>query len=89
MIFCLTFLTTMNYFIYPSDSEVITQNTSPSGPTEEKCGGTSFSVIEEILHEDSFSFNFNISNHLYRHHIADAEKLEIFHPELFLRPPRA
>ncbi len=36
MIFCLTFLTSLNFFIYPTDNEAITQNASPSGPTEEK-----------------------------------------------------
>lgn len=90
MICCLTFLTSLNYFIYSSDDDVITQNASPSGPTEEKSSSsTGFSIVEEILHEDSLLFNFKISNHLFLHHIAEAEKLQIFHPELILRPPRA
>lgn len=91
MICCLTFLTSLNYFLYfSSDGEAITQNASPSGPTEEKSSSSSgFSIVEEILHEDSFLYNFKISNHLFLHHIAEAEKLQIFHPELILRPPRA
>ncbi|HUQ64946.1 MAG TPA: hypothetical protein VM101_02255 [Flavitalea sp.] len=89
MIFCLTFLTSVNFFIYSSDSEVITQNTSPSGPTEEKTGNTGVSFIEEILHESSFEFNSNPVNELCLHHIAHADELQIVHPELLLRPPRA
>ena len=89
MIFCLTFLTSLNFFIYSPDGEVITKNASPSGPTEEKSGNTAFSFAEEILHESSYEFNSYISNHLCLHHIAEADKLQIVHPELILRPPRA
>ncbi|MBL7700121.1 MAG: hypothetical protein JNK79_18285 [Chitinophagaceae bacterium] len=89
MIFCLTFLTSLNYFIYSSDSEVITQNTSPSGPTEEKSGNTGFSITEEILHESSFEFDRKFTDDSSLKHIAEAEKLQIIHPELILRPPRS
>lgn len=89
MIFCLTFLTSLNFFIYSPDKEVITQNTTPAGPTEEKCVNSGFSLAEEILHEGSFEFNKQLINQLCLHHIAEADKLEIFHPELILRPPRA
>jgi hypothetical protein len=87
MIFCLTFLTSLNFFLYSSDNEVITQNTSPTGPTEEKASGN-FSLAEEILHESSFELSSELSNGLFKHHITDAEKLQIIHPELLLRPPR-
>jgi hypothetical protein len=89
MIFCLTFLTSLNFFIYSSDTEVITKNASPSGPTEEKACNTGISLAEEIHHESSFEFNSQVSNQLCLHHIAEADKLQIFHPELILRPPKA
>ena len=89
MIFCLTFLTSLNYFLYSADGEVITKNVSPSGPTEEKSSNAGFSFAEEILHESSFEINSYISNQLCLHHIAEADKLQIVHPELILRPPRA
>ena len=88
MIFCLTFLTSLNYFIYSPDKEAITANASPSGPTEEKAS-TSISIAEEILHEASFDYSFKLSDYLFLHHIAESEKLQIHHPELILRPPRA
>lgn len=88
MIFCLTFLTSLNYFLYSSDGEVITKIASPSGPTEEKSSNSGFSLAEEILHESSFEFNSDITNFLCLHHIAEADKLQIVHPELILRPPR-
>ena len=90
MIFCLTFLTSLNFFLYSSDSnEVITKNASPSGPTEEKSSNSGFSLAEEILHESSFEFDSHLFNQLYLHHIAEADNLQIVHPELILRPPRA
>jgi hypothetical protein len=89
MIFCLTFLTSLNFFLYSSDGEVITQNASPSGPTEEKSSNSGLSLAEEILHESSFEFNSHLFNQLCLHHIAEADKLQIVHPELILRPPRA
>jgi hypothetical protein len=88
MIFCLTFLTSLNYFLYSPDGEAITKNASPSGPTEEKSSSAGFSFAEEILHESSFEFNSEITNHLCLHHIAEADALQIVHPELILRPPR-
>lgn len=89
MIFCLSFLTSLNYFIYACENEVITQNTSPSGPTEEKSGNSgSFSITEEILHERTFELNQESTSSLSLKHIAEAEKLQRIHPELLLRPPR-
>ena len=89
MILCLTFLTSLNFFIYSSDNEVIAQATSPSGPTEEKSCSVGFSLAEEILHESSFEFDSKLIDQLCLHHLAESDKLEIFHPELILRPPRA
>jgi hypothetical protein len=89
MIFCLTYLTSLNYFLYSPDNETITQNANPSGPTEEKSSATAFSFAEEILHEGSFEFSAKVIDQLFLHHIAEAEKLQIVHAELLLRPPRA
>lgn len=90
MIFCLSFLTSLNYFIYSCENEVITQTTSPSGPTEEKSGNSgSFSITEEILHEGSFELDLKSTSSLSLKHIAEAGKLQIIHPELILRPPRS
>lgn len=89
MVFCLTFLTSLNFFIYSSDNEVITQTTSPSGPTEEKSCNAGISITEEILHESSFELDLKLTSDLSLKHIAEAESLQIIHPELILRPPRS
>ena len=95
MIFCLTYLTSLNFFLYPSDdSASIAQtengkNYPPSGPTEEKSGSSTISISEEILHESHPEFNFDISNEIYLHHIAEADNIEMFHPELVSPPPKA
>ncbi|MBO9570913.1 MAG: hypothetical protein J7497_01690 [Chitinophagaceae bacterium] len=102
MIVCLTLLTSMNFFLYSStakqagivtattgsDAEDSSNNYPPSGPTEEKSGNQAFSFSEEILHEAHPEFNFSAINLLYLHHIAAAEKIEMFHPELLLPPPK-
>lgn len=100
MIFCLTFLTAINYFIYPGNNQTISDNIGssnaeessnnfpPSGPTEEKSSSSGFSFSEEILHESVPEFNFQAINHMYLHHIANAEKIKLFYPELILRPPK-
>jgi hypothetical protein len=100
MMFCLTFLTSINYFLYPSDNisvcesfemnpEETENNFPPGGPTEEK-GATSstLTLAEEMLHETHPEVNFEASNFYYLHHIAETEKLEIFHPEILLPPPK-
>lgn len=90
MLFCMSYLTSLNYFLYPSsDKEVISQNTPPSGPTEEKSSNAGFSLAEEIHHEDCFVFSHHSFNDHFLHHLTQAEKLQIVHPELLLRPPRA
>jgi hypothetical protein len=103
MIFCLAFLTSINFFLYPSQDTVAASKMSseqssdtkksnfpPSGPTEEKSSSSgSISIAEEILHENHPEFNFVISNHIYLHHIAEADNIEMFHPELVSPPPKA
>lgn len=99
MVACLTLLTSMNFFIYSSSDKAVasviatdsedSSNFPPTGPTEEKSGGNpGFSFSEEILHESHPEFNFSASNHLYLHHIAEADNIEMFHPERILPPPK-
>lgn len=100
MLFCLTFLTSLNFFIYSGDSTLIAvvdipgsdDNESdfpPSGPTEEKANNGASSISEEILHELHPEFNFKVLDQLYLHHITESENIELFHPELVLPPPKA
>ncbi len=101
LMFCLTFLTGLNYFLYSPDREQTSAVVSgfdaedsgndypPSGPSEEKSSTSGLSISEEILHEMHPEFNFQASNQLYLHHIAEAENIEMFHPELVLPPPKA
>jgi len=99
MLFCLTLLTSINYFLYPS--EQATENVAgndereskgidfpPSGTPEEKSCNPGFSIVEEILHENHPEIDFRASNHLYLHHIAEADKIEMFHPEQLSPPPK-
>jgi len=101
MILCLVFLTSINYFIYPPDcsekqenlfgmnSEESENNFPPQGPTEEKSSSTTgSSLAEEMLHEMHAVINFEASNLLYLHYIHETEKIEIFHPEILLPPPK-
>jgi hypothetical protein len=100
MFLCLTFLTSLNFFLYPAEKEsksaiVSTSGTQknnnipPAGPTEEKSSSSSVSIAEEILHEPHEIFNFTCLDYLYLHHIAEAEKIEMFHPEQLVPPPRS
>jgi hypothetical protein len=102
MIFCLAFLTSLNFFIYSggkdiqtaqvnsSDTEDPANDYPPSGPTEEKSSsGGPITISEEILHESHPEFDFRASNQIYLHHIAEAENVEMFHPDGLLRPPQA
>jgi hypothetical protein len=101
MLFCLTFLTGLNFFLYPQQGDQVyaivdgfgTEDTDndypPSGPTEEKSNSSSTTISEEIIHELHPEFNFKAINQLYLHHIAEAENIEMFHPELILPPPKA
>ena len=98
MIFCLTFLTSINYFIYSPDSSTLCEsmngedaenNFPPSGPTEEKGSSSGLTLAEEMLHETHPEVNFEATNLFYLHHIAETEKIQIFHPEILLPPPKA
>ena len=100
MIFCLLVLTSLNYFVYSPDytqgyasdagfgTEDNENDYPPSGPTEEKTAGSGSTVSEEILHELHPEFAFKSLDQLYLHHIAEAENIEMFHPELILPPPK-
>lgn len=98
MLFCLTLLTSINYFLYPADQVAAVAGSDeresrgidfpPSGTPEEKSCNPGFSIVEEILHENHPEIDFRASNHLYLHHIAEADKIELFHPELISPPPK-
>jgi hypothetical protein len=101
MMFCLTFLTTINYFLYPDHCDATTVNyfgmnseqsendIPPSGPSEEKStNSTGLTLAEEMLHETHPGVDFEAINLLYLHHIAEAEKIEIFHPDILIPPPK-
>ncbi len=101
LICCLIFLTSLNYFVYPStDSECQASSLTdksedsgskpdPSGPTEEKSGNTGFSILEEFLHENHPILNFEILNQQYQHQVAEADKIPVFHGDLVSPPPKA
>ena len=101
LICCLIFLTSLNYFVYPStdsyclassmtdQSEDSGNKPNPSGPTEEKAGGSGFSVLEEFLHENHPALNFEILNQQYQHQVAEADKIPVFHGDLVSPPPKA
>jgi hypothetical protein len=101
MVFCLLFLTSLNYFIYSPENtaayavdavpgtEESDNDYPPTGPTEEKTGGSGVTISEEILHELHPEFAFKALDQLYLHHIAEAENIEMFHPELILPPPKS
>lgn len=92
---CLLFLTGINFILYPSYNLVAavadmnggeTEDTSPSGPVEEKTA--SASLAEEFLHEH-FYLNVALVNNLMLHKIHEAEKLQIVHSELLTPPPES
>ncbi len=104
MLFCLTLLTSMNFFLYSIDGtqkgegegsalyanaeECENNNYPPAGPSEDKSANAGFSFSEEILHESDPEFNFSTNDFFFLHHIADAEKIEMVHPERMLPPPK-
>ena len=102
MVLCLTFLTSLNYFLYPSvaDSTLVADNGSGSedsdngypassgGPTEEKAS-SGFSLLEEFLHENHLAISFVTMNKIFLHKVAEAQKIEMVHTELISPPPKA
>ncbi|MEP7258827.1 MAG: hypothetical protein ABI687_10565 [Flavitalea sp.] len=102
MVFCLTFLTSLNYFLYPSSSDTTvvanngygsedTDNGYPSssgGPSEEKAS-SGFSILEEFLHENHLAISFATMNKIFLHKVAEAQKIEMVHTELISPPPKA
>ena len=93
MIFSLTFLTCVNYFLYPSNDTVCsfaadgeTENTPPN-PTEEKSTGSGFSILEEMIHEHHFNLDLSWFNKLYLHMVAETGKIEMVHYDLLSPPP--
>jgi hypothetical protein len=99
MMVLLTFLTSANYFVYPSgDSQVSSAFAlnaeeeaeafpgSPSGP-DEKPPGSPVSISEEYIHGHTEHSEFLLMNRLFRHLITVSEKIELVHFELLSPPP--
>jgi len=96
---CLTFLTSINYFLYPSEKQA-SANTAPgqdqgmnktgfppSGPTEEKSSSQSFSFVEEFLHDPHPVINFGIIAQMAMHSMAGPGRILVYHGELLSPPP--
>ena len=64
-------------------------NFPPSGPTEEKSASSGINFAEEMLHETHPEIDLKASSLFYLHHIAETEKIQLFHPEIILPPPKA
>jgi cbb3-type cytochrome oxidase subunit 3 len=102
MVFCLLFLTSLNYFLYPGGIDrAAVASASPthenddegypcssSGPTEEKAS-SGFSILEEFLHENHLVIHFDSMNEIFQHKVAEAQKIEMVHTELITPPPKA
>lgn len=102
MMFLLVFLTSFNYFLYPScdknsgtiawqgNGEESQQDapTSPAGPDEKSPNGP-FSFNEEYVHENHHSIDSFWTNMFFGHKIHEAEKLCVVHFDLFCPPPLA
>ena len=103
MIFCLVFLTTLNFFLYPSsiasagtaaaakdNEDAGNDYPSSKAPTEEKSSsGGGSSVLEEFLHENHPAINFAQMNKIFLHMVDEAQKIAMVHTELISPPPKA
>ncbi|MBA4166204.1 MAG: hypothetical protein H0X41_01420 [Chitinophagaceae bacterium] len=98
MLVCLTFLTSVNYFLYPTQkaaSDTVSgkntdgpkNNFPPSGPTEEKSSSSGVSILEEFLHDPHPVINFGVEGQLHLHGIADSGRILVYHGELLSPPP--
>jgi hypothetical protein len=61
-------------------------NSSPAGP-DEKSPDAPVTISEEFIHEYHNPVNPDWINMFFQHKVHEAEKLCIFHPELFSPPP--
>jgi hypothetical protein len=89
MMFLLVFLTSINFFLYPSSDKELTEissSSSPAGP-DEKSPDAPVSINEEYVHESHHEFNSFLTNALIEHKIHEAEKLCFVHFDLFSPPP--
>ena len=97
---CLLFLTAINFFLYPVNDNSDTagqfanapnrsEECPVSIPTEEKSAESGFSIMEELLHVHHLITELNALNKLFQHIVAEADKLQIVHSELFTPPPES
>lgn len=104
LILLLLFLTSVNYFLYPSPGKsvktVVCVNStndddaprdlpnSPAGP-DEKSPDTPVSITEEYVHEQENPVNPLLINAIFQHKVHESEKLRVIHLELLSPPPEA
>ncbi len=98
MILALVFLTSVNFFIYSSDSvtSILIEVTdgdlpSPTGPAEEKSGSgsSSLNILEEMIHEANFYSEMGWFNKVFLHKVAETQKIERVHYDRWSPPPEA
>ncbi len=93
MILALAFLTSVNFFIYSSsqstdNSGIATESqSSVPSPTEEKSSGSGFSILEEMIYENHFNSELSWFNKVFLHKVAQAQKTEMVHFDLWSPPP--
>lgn len=96
MMVCLTFMTSLNYFLYPSQqqtsavikkSDTSKNNVPPSGPTEEKTSSGGVSILEEFLHDPHPVIDFAVEKQQHLHGIARVGQVLGFDGELLSPPP--
>lgn len=63
-------------------------NSNPAGP-DEKSPDAPITLSEEFIHEYHNPVDPLWTNMLFKHKVHEAEKLCIFHPDLFTPPPEA
>ena len=98
MILSLTFLTCVNFFLYPTGDDVALTTSSEEdagdnlpgtapNPTEEKSGNSGFSILEEMIHEVDLNLDLSWFNKLYLHKVMESSKIALVHFELLSPPP--
>jgi hypothetical protein len=97
MIVLLLLLTTMNYFIYPGDTNSLitlcaeecndtTSQTNPAGP-DEKSPNSPVGFNEEYVHRQIELQDPHWTNHLFEYLVQCSEKLDVVHFEILSPPP--
>ena len=104
LILLLVFLTSVNFFLYPSSEKSVKSvvcatdipdeessrdlPNSPAGP-DEKSPNAPVSVTEEYVHEHDNPINPLLMNAIFQHMVHETEKLQVVHFEILSPPPEA